>query len=136
MKSRQELLYCWLSLMNRTDKGSESIGDLANVLSFMGAANILASGEDTTPYTRRPRASRGVVIISTSPIPINIPSTRKEDKRKEKEIMTEPEKPAKVKVQEKISLQLARELQEELVHEDQSIREQIERDAEIARILC
>ncbi|GKF39091.1 hypothetical protein Tco_0119152 [Tanacetum coccineum] len=48
--------------------------------------------------------------------------------------MTEPEKPAKAKVQEQMSLQLARELQEEFVHEDQSIREQIERDAEIARI--
>ncbi|GJX90479.1 putative ribonuclease H-like domain-containing protein [Tanacetum coccineum] len=127
-----------------TDKGSESTRDLANVLSSMGAANILASGDpttevlttarDTTPYTRRPRASRGVVIRSTSPIPISIPSARKEDKRKGKEIMTEPEKPAKAKVQEQMSLQLARELQEEFVHEDQSIREQIERDAEIARI--
>ncbi|GKE20514.1 hypothetical protein Tco_1432026, partial [Tanacetum coccineum] len=88
-----------------TDKGSESTGDLANVLSSIGAANILASGglkevfttvspqvppvssnvstaivtasekdptaevlttaRDTTPYTRRPRASRGVVIRST-----------------------------------------------------------------------
>ncbi|GJY28623.1 hypothetical protein Tco_0404390 [Tanacetum coccineum] len=157
-----------------TDKGSESTGDLANVLSSMGAANILASGglkevfttaspqvppvssnvstaivtasekdptaevlttaRDTTPYTRRPRASREVVIRSTSPIPISIPSAGKEDKRKGKEIMTEPEKPAKAKVQEQMSLQLARELQEEFVHEDQSIREQIERDAEIARI--
>ncbi|GJS17744.1 hypothetical protein Tco_0412216 [Tanacetum coccineum] len=127
-----------------TDKGSESIGDLANVLSSMGAANILASGDptvdvltiirDITPYTRRPRASRGVVIGSTSPIPISIPSAEKEDKRKGKEIMTEPEKPAKAKVQEQMSLQLARELQEEFVHEDQSIREQIEKDAEIARI--
>ncbi|GJV19225.1 hypothetical protein Tco_1368245 [Tanacetum coccineum] len=157
-----------------TDKGNESTGDLANVLSFIGAANILASGSlkeifttaspqvppvssnvstaivtasekdptaevlttarDTTPYTRRPRASREVVIRSTSPIPISIPSAGKEDKRKGKEIMTEPEKPAKAKVQEQMSLQLARELQEEFVHEDQSIREQIERDAEIARI--
>ncbi|GKB33441.1 hypothetical protein Tco_0872842, partial [Tanacetum coccineum] len=107
-----------------TDKGSESTVDLANVLSSMGAANILASGglkevfttaslqvppvssnvfttiatasekyptaRDTTPYTRRPRASRGVVIRSTSPIPISIPSNGKEDKRKGKEIMTEP----------------------------------------------
>ncbi|GJU01370.1 ribonuclease H-like domain, reverse transcriptase, RNA-dependent DNA polymerase [Tanacetum coccineum] len=81
--------------------------DLANVLSTMGAANILASGglkevftiaglqvppissnvstaseKDPTPYTRRPRASRGVVIRSTSPIPISIPSAGKEDKRK------------------------------------------------------
>ncbi|GJS58893.1 hypothetical protein Tco_0653677 [Tanacetum coccineum] len=114
-----------------TDKGSESTGDLANVLSYMGAANILASrglkevftisnvstaivtasekdptaevlttARDTTPYTRRPRALRGVVIRSTSPIPISIPSAGKEDNRKGKEIMTEPEKPAKAKVQE------------------------------------
>ncbi|GJV96536.1 hypothetical protein Tco_1548113 [Tanacetum coccineum] len=33
-----------------------------------------------------------------------------------------------------MSLQLARELQEEFVHKDQSIREHNERDAEIARI--
>ncbi|GJS60884.1 hypothetical protein Tco_0655668 [Tanacetum coccineum] len=85
-------------VMRSTDKGSESTGDLANVLSSMGAANILASGglkevfttaspqvppvssnvsiaivtasekdptaevlttaRDTTPYTRRLRASR------------------------------------------------------------------------------
>ncbi|GJX34769.1 hypothetical protein Tco_0246326 [Tanacetum coccineum] len=112
-----------------TDKRSESTGDLANVLSSMGAANILTSGglkevfttasekdpttevltttRDTTPYTRRPRASREVVIRSTSPIPLSIPSAGKEDKRKGREIMTEPEKPAKAN---------------------------IERDAEIARI--
>ncbi|GJS25537.1 retrovirus-related pol polyprotein from transposon TNT 1-94 [Tanacetum coccineum] len=110
-----------------TNKGSESTGDLANVLSSVGAVNILASGGlkevfttaspqvplDTTPYTRRLRASREVVIRSTSPIPICIPSVGKEDKRKRKEIMTEPEKPAKAKVQEQMSLQLARELQEE-----------------------
>ncbi|GJW61225.1 putative ribonuclease H-like domain-containing protein [Tanacetum coccineum] len=122
-----------------TNKGSESTRDLANVLSSIGAANILTSGvlttaRDTTPYTRRPRVSREVVIRSTSPIPISIPSAGKEDKRKGKEIMTEPEKPAKAKVQEQISLQLARELQEEFIHEDQSIREQIVRDAKIARI--
>ncbi|GJW99705.1 hypothetical protein Tco_0183619 [Tanacetum coccineum] len=86
------------------------------------------------PYTKDQELKRGVVIRSTSPIPISIPSAGKEDKRKGKEIMTEPEKPAKAKVQEQMSLQLARELQEEFVHEDQSIREQIERDAEIARI--
>ncbi|GJW52411.1 hypothetical protein Tco_0093762 [Tanacetum coccineum] len=144
-----------------TDKGSESIGDLANVLSSMGATNILASGglkevfttaspqippvssnvstaivtasekdptakvlttaRDTTPYTRRPRASREVVIRFTSPIPIIIPSAGKEDKRKGKEIMTEPEKPPKAKVQEQMSLKLARELQEEFVHKDQNM---------------
>ncbi|GJV54166.1 hypothetical protein Tco_1449907 [Tanacetum coccineum] len=50
-------------------------------------------------FPLRPRASREVVIRSTSPIPISIPSARKEDKRKGKEIMTEPEKPAKAKIE-------------------------------------
>ncbi|GJZ99274.1 hypothetical protein Tco_0671825 [Tanacetum coccineum] len=130
-----------------TDKGSESIGEFANVLSFMGAVihfhyaseqdpttEAITTARVITPYTRRPRASRGVIIRSTSPIPMSVPSARKEDKKKGKEIMTESEKPTKAKVQEQISLQLARELQEEFVHEDQSIREQIKRDAEIARI--
>ncbi|GJW32174.1 hypothetical protein Tco_0052206 [Tanacetum coccineum] len=121
-----------------TDKGSESTGDLANVLSFMGAANILASGglkevfttaspqvppvssnvstvivtasekdptaeflitsRDTTPYTRRPRASREVIMRSTFPIPFSIPSAGKEEKRKGKEIMTKPEKSPKAKI--------------------------------------
>ncbi|GJR77652.1 hypothetical protein Tco_0090017 [Tanacetum coccineum] len=133
-----------------TDKGSESIGEFANVLSFMGAVNVLASGGlkevfttasptiplvKTTLIQRRPRASRGNnQVPRQSPIPMSVPSAGKEDKRKGKEIMTESQKPTKAKVQEQMSLQLARELQEEFVHEDQSIREQIERDAEIARI--
>ncbi|GJU86292.1 hypothetical protein Tco_1293838 [Tanacetum coccineum] len=83
------------------------------VSSNVSTAKVLTTAIDTTPYRRRPRASREVVIRSTSPIPISIPSTRKEDKRKGKEIMTELEKPAKAKVQEQMSLQLARELQEE-----------------------
>ncbi|GJR35687.1 hypothetical protein Tco_1211371 [Tanacetum coccineum] len=118
---------------------------MANVLSSMGAANILASGglkevfttasppvppvslfvptvaataseKDSTaavittttvvtPYTRRTRASRGVVMTSSSPIPINIPSISKEDKGKG--IMTEPAKPTKQKVQEQMSEQLS-----------------------------
>ncbi|GKD45458.1 hypothetical protein Tco_1270103, partial [Tanacetum coccineum] len=120
-----------------TDKGSESTGEMANVFSSMGAANILASGglkEDSTtavittitavtPYTRRTRASRGVVMISSSPIPINIPSISKEDKGKG--IMIEPAKPTK---------QIARELEEEFTQENQRLREQAARDAEIARL--
>ncbi|GJX36714.1 hypothetical protein Tco_0248271 [Tanacetum coccineum] len=88
------------------DQGEVNVfkGDLTNVIEFMGAGkSYIASGGDTTPYTRRPRASREVVIRSTSPIPISIPSAGKEDKRKGKEIMTEPEKPAKAKVQEQMS---------------------------------
>ncbi|GKF18885.1 hypothetical protein Tco_0063803, partial [Tanacetum coccineum] len=126
-----------------TDKGSESTWEMANVLSSMGSANILASGglkevfttasppvppvslfvptvaataseKDSTttiittttavtPYTRRKRASRGVVMTSLSPIPISIPSISKEDKGKG--IMIEPAKPTKQKVQEQMSEQ-------------------------------
>ncbi|GJV15005.1 hypothetical protein Tco_1360328 [Tanacetum coccineum] len=151
-----------------TDKGCESTGEMVNVLSSMGVANILASGVFTTasppvppvslfiptvaatasekdstatvittttaviPYIRRTRASRGVVMISSSPIPINIPSISKEDKGKG--IMTEPAKPTKQKVQEQMSEQLARELEEEFAQENQRLREQAARDAEIARL--
>ncbi|GJX21784.1 hypothetical protein Tco_0226229 [Tanacetum coccineum] len=80
-----------------------------------------------TPYTRRRRASRGVVMTSSSPIPIN-----KEDKSKG--IMTEPAKPTKQKVQEQISEHLARELEEEFTQENQRLKEQAARDAEIARL--
>ncbi|GJV33615.1 hypothetical protein Tco_1394015 [Tanacetum coccineum] len=41
--------------------------------------------------------------------------------------------PAKAKVQEQMSLQLARELQENFSHEDQSIREQMKEIAEIGQ---
>ncbi|GKC11729.1 hypothetical protein Tco_1008511, partial [Tanacetum coccineum] len=140
-----------------TDKGSESTGDLANVLSSIGATNILASGglkevfttaslqvplvssnvstaivtasekdptaevltttRDTTPYTRRPRASIEVVIRSTSLIPISIPSAGKEDKRKGKDIMTEPEKSAKAKIE--------RDAEIAKIHAEEDLRQMI-----------
>ncbi|GJY76508.1 hypothetical protein Tco_0481624, partial [Tanacetum coccineum] len=80
-------------------------------------SDVLTTARDTTPYTRRPRASRGVVIRSTSPIPISIPSARKEDKRKGKEIMTEPEKPAKAKIER--DAEIAR------IHAEEDIRQMI-----------
>ncbi|GJR94995.1 hypothetical protein Tco_0267169 [Tanacetum coccineum] len=118
---------------------------MENVLSSMGVANILASGglkeilpllvhqfPLATPRVSRP--SREVVIRSTSPIPINIPSVSKEDKKKRKAIMTEPENHDKAKTLELMSDQLARELEAKFAQEDQAIREQVERDAKIARI--
>ncbi|GJZ72384.1 hypothetical protein Tco_0636235 [Tanacetum coccineum] len=155
-----------------TDKGSESTGEMENVLSFMGAANILASRglkevfttasppvppvslfvptvaataseKDSTtavittttivtPYTRRTRASRGVVMTSSSPIPINIPSISKEYMGKR--IMTEPANLTKYEVQEQMNEQLDRELEEEFAQENQMLREQATRDAKIARL--
>ncbi|GJU72238.1 retrovirus-related pol polyprotein from transposon TNT 1-94 [Tanacetum coccineum] len=151
-------------------KGSDSTDDTANVLSTLGAANILASGGlrsvfttaslsvatastvvspvvatasgsfpttaiFTTASVATPRVSRspkGIVIESSPPISVNIPSISKEDKGKG--IMTEPEQPSKEKVLEQMSAQLARELEAKFAQEDQIIREQAERDSEIARI--
>ncbi|GJR09049.1 ribonuclease H-like domain-containing protein [Tanacetum coccineum] len=95
-------------------------------------AAIITTTTAVTPYTRRTRPSRGVVMASSLPIPINIPSISKEDKRKG--IMTEPAKPTKQKVQEQMSKQLARELEEEFAQENQRLREQAAKDAEIARL--
>ncbi|GJR91622.1 hypothetical protein Tco_0215633 [Tanacetum coccineum] len=140
-----------------TKKGSDSTYEMANVLSTLGAANVLSSGittsspagvatasgsfptaaiftttSVTTPYTRKTRASRGIIIESLPPISVSIPSISKEDKGKG--IMTEPEQLNKEKVLEQMSAQLARELEAKFVQEDQIIREQAERDFEIVRI--
>ncbi|GKD93187.1 hypothetical protein Tco_1373024 [Tanacetum coccineum] len=97
-----------------TEKGSDSTDKMANVLSTLGAANVLSSGGTAstpagvatasgsfptvaiittasviTPYTRKTRASRGIIIESSPLIPVNIPSISKEHKGKG--IMTEPE---------------------------------------------
>nr|GEW83904.1 hypothetical protein [Tanacetum cinerariifolium] len=99
------------------DKGSDNTNEMANVLGTLGAVNILASRVTTastvvssavatasgsfptavifttasvaTPTTRVTRSSRGVVIESSSPVSVNIPSISKKNKGKEK--MTEPE---------------------------------------------
>nr|GEX68451.1 hypothetical protein [Tanacetum cinerariifolium] len=72
-------------------KGSDSTDEMPYVLGSLGAANILASGglrsvfttaSVATPTTRVTRSLRGVVIGSSSPISINIPSISKKDKGK------------------------------------------------------
>ncbi|GKA60426.1 hypothetical protein Tco_0759833 [Tanacetum coccineum] len=153
----------------RTDKGSESTGEMENILSSMGAANILASGglkevspanqqvptvsssvatasatiapavATTSPriptaltsYSRRTRSSRGIILDSSQPSHIT-PTTTFSSKGKEKVI--EPEKPNKKKLQEQLSEQAARRLEEEFAQEDQVVRDQLAIDAEIARV--
>nr|GFA75319.1 hypothetical protein [Tanacetum cinerariifolium] len=68
------------------------------------------------------------LIIATATIVT--PYTR----RKGKETMVESETPKKKKVQEQIDAQVVRELEEQMVRENQRMSEQIARDAEIARI--
>nr|GEU67749.1 putative reverse transcriptase domain-containing protein [Tanacetum cinerariifolium] len=86
----------------------------------------------TTPTTKVKRSSRGVVIGSSSPIYVNIPSISKKDKGKGK--MTEPEQPSKEEVLEQMNIRLTRDLEAKFAQEDLIIKEQAERDSEIARI--
>nr|GEY20344.1 hypothetical protein [Tanacetum cinerariifolium] len=131
-----------------TELGSNNTNEKVNVLSSMEAANILTSrvaavsvdpvagvstkgvptvsglfptasvifttGSVVTPYTRR---SRGISA---------------KDKGKEK--MVEFEVPKKRKLQEQIDAQVAKEIEEELVRENQRVSEQLARDSEIARL--
>nr|GEY68372.1 copia protein [Tanacetum cinerariifolium] len=99
--------------------------------SFPTAA-IFTTASVATPTTRVTRSSRGVVIGSSSPKFVNIPSISKKDKGKGK--MTEPEQPSKEEVLEQMSIQLARDLEAKFAQEDLIIREKVERDFEIARI--
>ncbi|GJS69341.1 putative ribonuclease H-like domain-containing protein [Tanacetum coccineum] len=120
-----------------TDKGSESTGDLANVLSSMGAANILASGGLKEVFTT---ASPQVPPVSSNVSTAIVTASEKDPTAevlttaRDTTPYTRRPRASRAKVQEQMSLQLARELQEEFVHKDQSIREQIERDVKIARI--
>nr|GEW79329.1 hypothetical protein [Tanacetum cinerariifolium] len=95
-------------------------------------AVIFTTASVATPTTRVTRSSRGVVIESSSPIYVNIPSISKKDKEKRK--MTKPEQPSKEKFLEQMSAQLARDLEAKFAQKDQIIREQDERDSEIAMI--
>nr|GEV03160.1 hypothetical protein [Tanacetum cinerariifolium] len=105
---------------------------IATVSGSFPTAAIFTTASVATSTTRVTRSSRGVVIESSSPIYVNIPSISKKDKGKGK--MTEPEQLSKEKVLEQMSAQLARDLEAKFAQEDQIIREQAERDSEIARI--
>ncbi|GJY13904.1 hypothetical protein Tco_0383213 [Tanacetum coccineum] len=91
-----------LIVVNATEKGSEETD-------VFPTAAIFTTASVTTPYTRKTRASRGIIIESSPPIPVNIPSISKDDNGKG--IMTEPEQPSKEKVLEQMSTRLARELE-------------------------
>nr|GEV26698.1 hypothetical protein [Tanacetum cinerariifolium] len=149
---RENLQQLWAlvkeTLKRSTELRSNDIEEMVNVLTSMEAANILTSGvaavsvppitgvltvgvptvsglvptfsaifttaSVVTPYSRRPRG------ISAK------------DKGKKK--VVESEEPKKKKLQGQIDAQVAKEMKEEIVREDQRMNEQLVRDAEIARI--
>nr|GEX11073.1 ribonuclease H-like domain-containing protein [Tanacetum cinerariifolium] len=148
------------------DKGSDSMDEMANVLSTLGATNILASGglrsvftiaslsvatastgvslavatasrsfstatifttaSVATPTTRVTRSSRGVVIGSSSPISVNIPSISKKDKGKGK--MTEPKQPSKEKVLEQMKLDKSNEMVAKYLSEYEQAKARLSHD--------
>ncbi|GKA06213.1 hypothetical protein Tco_0685437 [Tanacetum coccineum] len=137
-----------------TKKGSDNTDEMANVLSTLVVANVLSSGGTsstpagvdtasgsfptaaifttasvTTPYTRRTRASRGIIIESSQTTSVPIINA----KGKGKEKMVESKSTKKKKVQEQLDAHVAKELEYEFAREEQLIREQGEKDAKIAR---
>ncbi|GJX04350.1 hypothetical protein Tco_0190266 [Tanacetum coccineum] len=126
-----------------------------NLLSTLEAANVLSSGSFptaahagvatasgsfpttaifttttvTTPYTRRTRASRGIIIEPSHTT--SVPTISAKGNGKEK--MVESISIKKKKIQEQLDAQVAKELEMKFPREEQLIREQGEKDAEIAR---
>ncbi|GJV04483.1 hypothetical protein Tco_1338052 [Tanacetum coccineum] len=138
-----------------TEKGSDNTNEAANVLSTLEAANVLSSGSlptaaptgvatasgsfptaaifttasVTSPYTRRTRASRGIIIKPSHTT--SVPTISAQGKGKEK--MVESTGTKKKKIQEQLDAQVAKELEMEFAREEQLIREQGERDTEIPK---
>nr|GEY88729.1 hypothetical protein [Tanacetum cinerariifolium] len=102
------------------DKGSDSIDEMANVLGTMGALNILSSGGLKSVFTT---VSLLVATVSIGVSPAVVTASG-----------SFPTTPSKGKVLEQMSVQLGRDLEAKFAQEDQIIREQAERDSEIAMI--
>nr|GEV22060.1 hypothetical protein [Tanacetum cinerariifolium] len=130
------------------ERVSDDTEEMATVLTSMDVASILTSGGVQVVPTAAEVATASVSITAVSGVvptasptihtaapsfttaTHSIPYTR----RKGKENMVESDTPKKKKLQEQIDVQVARELEEEMVRDAQRMKEQIARDADIARI--
>nr|GEU88197.1 hypothetical protein [Tanacetum cinerariifolium] len=131
-----------------TELGSNDIKEMVNVLSSMDATNTLTSGVPTVSVSPVATATTvGVPTVSGlfptvsatfTTASVVKPYLRRprgilaKDKGKEK--VVESEEPKKKKLQEQIDAQVAKEMKEEFVRENQKMNEQLARDGEIARI--
>nr|GEU47761.1 integrase, catalytic region, zinc finger, CCHC-type, peptidase aspartic, catalytic [Tanacetum cinerariifolium] len=128
------------------EKDSNDTEEMANILPSLDAASVLTSGVQVSlpPATEVatvsiPPATISVptgsdVVPTASPIFTTATVTTPYSRRKGKEMMVESDTSKKKKLQEYIDIQVAREMEEQMVREDQRRNEQIERDAKIARI--
>nr|GEW88677.1 putative ribonuclease H-like domain-containing protein [Tanacetum cinerariifolium] len=126
------------------ERVSDDIEEMATILTSMDASIVLASGvaevsigSGSIPTAGPPAAEvpTGSDVVPTAGLifataTVVTPYTR----RKGNETMVESKTPKKKKVQEQIDAQVARELEEQTVRENQRMSEQVARDAEIARI--
>nr|GEV24948.1 hypothetical protein [Tanacetum cinerariifolium] len=128
------------SVEKSTERGSNDIEELLNVFTSLDAANILTSRVQVVSVP--PAAKVSIVGIPTgsglvptvSPIFTTASVVTPYSRRKGKEKMVESDTPKKKKLQEQIDIQVAREIEEQMVREDQRRNEQISKDAEIVRI--
>nr|GEX76696.1 ribonuclease H-like domain-containing protein [Tanacetum cinerariifolium] len=114
-----------------TEKGSNDTEEMVNVLTSLDVATVLSSGV-SSPGIRVPTGSD--VVPTVSPIFTTATVATPYIRGKGKENMVESETPKKIKLQEQIDVQMARQLEEEMERDAQRMNEQIARDAEIARI--
>nr|GEX91576.1 hypothetical protein [Tanacetum cinerariifolium] len=131
---------------NSADKRSDSKDEMSHILGSLRAANILASGGLRLVFTTAsPSVATAsidissVVATASGSFPIaaifttaSVTTPTSRDKGKGK--LTEPKQPSKEEVLEQMSIKLARDLEAKFAQEDLIIREQAERDSEIARI--
>nr|GEX15328.1 DNA helicase [Tanacetum cinerariifolium] len=123
-----------------TERGSNDTEELVKYLTSLDAASILTSGVQVVSVP--PAAEVATISVPTgsglvptaSPIFTIASVVTPYSRQKGKEKMVESDTPKKKKLQEQIDVQVAREMEEQLAREDQRMDEQIERDAEIARI--
>ncbi|GKD08190.1 hypothetical protein Tco_1187875 [Tanacetum coccineum] len=104
-----------------TEKRSDNTDEVANVLSTLEVANVLSSrgvastpagvatASVTSPYTRRTRASRGIIIEPSHTT--SVPTISAKGKGKEK--MVESTNTKEKKIQEQLDAQVAKEAQAE-----------------------
>nr|GEX99536.1 hypothetical protein [Tanacetum cinerariifolium] len=123
-----------------TERESNDTKELVNVLTSMDVVNILTSRVQVVSVPPVAEVSTvGVptgsgLVPTVSAIFTTASVVTPYSRRKGKEKMVESDMPKKKKLQEQIDVQIARELEEQMAREDQRMDEQIERDAEIARI--
>nr|GEW61496.1 hypothetical protein [Tanacetum cinerariifolium] len=126
------------------ERVSDDTEEMATILTSMDAATVLASGvakvstgSGSTPTAGPPAAevpTGSDVVPTAGPIFATATMVTPYTRRKDKETMVESETLKKKKIQEQIDAQVARELEEQIVREDQRMSEQIARDAKITKI--